>query len=332
MITGKTKKHQRESIIASFKAQRIKYLVNVSVLTTGFDAPHVDCIAILRKTESPGLLQQIIGRSLRLYDGKKNALILDYAENLEEHCPDGDVFSPDIQVAGVVEDAGQIKVQCPVCMAEQEHTGRPNPDGYHITQDGYFADLMGNKITSDAEDPQPIPAHYGRRCTGEHLNPDTKQFERCAYRWSLKVCGECDHENDIAARYCEACGGELVDPNEKLRLDFGKIKADPYTPTNDKVIAWNCRHHVSKADNELVKIHWTTTERTITTFHMPSRIRDWHMLSLAVYGKIAPDVDAFLRYWQSHGNRPVTITCAKDRRSGFWQISAYNREETKWQE
>lgn len=66
VVTGKLKKSEREKFINDFKARRFKYLVNVDVLTTGFDAPHVDLIAILRATESPGLLQQIIGRSLRL--------------------------------------------------------------------------------------------------------------------------------------------------------------------------------------------------------------------------------------------------------------------------
>ena len=79
MITGDTPKGERASIIARFKARRIKYLVNVAVLTTGFDAPHVDVIAILRKTESVGLLQQIIGRGLRLHDDKRDCLVLDYA-------------------------------------------------------------------------------------------------------------------------------------------------------------------------------------------------------------------------------------------------------------
>ena len=47
LITGDTDNNERDRIINQFKAKKIKYLVNVSVLTTGFDAPHVDYIAIL---------------------------------------------------------------------------------------------------------------------------------------------------------------------------------------------------------------------------------------------------------------------------------------------
>lgn len=66
LITGDTPGAERDVLIENFKAQRFRYLVNVAVLTTGFDAPHVDLIAILRPTESVSLYQQIVGRGLRL--------------------------------------------------------------------------------------------------------------------------------------------------------------------------------------------------------------------------------------------------------------------------
>ncbi|TMS81527.1 helicase-related protein, partial [Pseudoalteromonas sp. S981] len=71
LITGETKSAEREALIIQFKNREIKYLVNVSVLTTGFDAPHVDVIAILRPTESVSLYQQIVGRGLRLDENKE---------------------------------------------------------------------------------------------------------------------------------------------------------------------------------------------------------------------------------------------------------------------
>ena len=77
LIVGETPAPERDRLIADFKARRFRYLVNVSVLTTGFDAPHVDLIAILRPTESVSLYQQIVGRGLRLSPGKTDCLILD---------------------------------------------------------------------------------------------------------------------------------------------------------------------------------------------------------------------------------------------------------------
>ena len=72
LITGETHLMERDFLIQQFKQGDLKYLVNVSVLTTGFDAPHVDFIAILRPTQSVSLYQQIVGRGLRLYDGKED--------------------------------------------------------------------------------------------------------------------------------------------------------------------------------------------------------------------------------------------------------------------
>lgn len=46
LVIGDTPTPERDRIIQAFKQQQIKFLVNVSVLTTGFDAPHVDLIAI----------------------------------------------------------------------------------------------------------------------------------------------------------------------------------------------------------------------------------------------------------------------------------------------
>jgi DNA repair protein RadD len=58
-------------------------LVNVAVLTTGFDAPEVDFIALLRATKSPVLYVQIMGRGMRLSDGKSNCLVADFTGTVD---------------------------------------------------------------------------------------------------------------------------------------------------------------------------------------------------------------------------------------------------------
>lgn len=73
LVSADTPPYERDDLISRFKQQQLRYMVNVAVLTTGFDAPHVDLIAILRPTESVSLYQQIVGRGLRLFAGKQNA-------------------------------------------------------------------------------------------------------------------------------------------------------------------------------------------------------------------------------------------------------------------
>jgi DNA repair protein RadD len=86
-VTGETPNGERDRIIREFKAGRIRCLTNVGVLTTGFDAPSVDLIAMLRPTLSTGLYIQMVGRTTRLAVGKDNALILDFAGNVRRHGP-----------------------------------------------------------------------------------------------------------------------------------------------------------------------------------------------------------------------------------------------------
>ncbi|MFN2411340.1 MAG: DEAD/DEAH box helicase, partial [Halomonas sp.] len=109
LITGATVSQDRTSIIEAFKAQRLKYLVNVAVLTTGFDAPHVDLIAILRPTESVSLYQQMVGRGLRLSPGKQDCLVLDYAGN------PWDLYAPEVGEPRPDSDSEPVQVACPDC-------------------------------------------------------------------------------------------------------------------------------------------------------------------------------------------------------------------------
>ena len=88
-VTGETPKDNRTRILADYKAGKIKALTSQGVLTTGFDAPRTDLIALLRATKSPGLYVQILGRGLRISPetGKTDCLVLDYGGNVERHGP-----------------------------------------------------------------------------------------------------------------------------------------------------------------------------------------------------------------------------------------------------
>ena len=81
MVTGATPKPERMDIISRHKAGGLRALVNVEVLTTGYDNPGIDLIACLRPTGSPGLWVQMLGRGLRIAPGKTDCLVLDYTDN-----------------------------------------------------------------------------------------------------------------------------------------------------------------------------------------------------------------------------------------------------------
>ncbi len=83
LMTGSMGKQDRENVMAGFKSGRIRVLVSVDTLTTGFDYPELDCLVCLRPTQSSSLWVQILGRGTRKAEGKKNCLILDFVGNLQ---------------------------------------------------------------------------------------------------------------------------------------------------------------------------------------------------------------------------------------------------------
>ena len=213
LVTGATPKADRARILADFKSGLIHYIVNRDVLTTGFDAPNVGTIAIMRATESAGLLLQIIGRGLRLHDGKESALILDYAENLTRHGLSSDNLNPDIQAKSQT-IKNPIDVTCPVCRHINQFSAKPNKENVPIDSHGYFMDAFGHQLL-DATG-HPIAAHFGQRC--QHISLTTTGTSQCDHRWNYRECPECGGENSLSARECVHCGAELVDPNDKLIL------------------------------------------------------------------------------------------------------------------
>jgi DNA repair protein RadD len=87
MVTGKTKKEERDRIVADFKARKVNAVCNVNVFTEGFDAPHIDCIVLFRPTLSAGLFSQMVGRGLRPDQSKEFCLVLDYGCCIDTHGP-----------------------------------------------------------------------------------------------------------------------------------------------------------------------------------------------------------------------------------------------------
>jgi len=114
LITGETDAAQRDNVIASFKAGKLRALVNVNVLTTGFDYPGLDMIALLRPTKSPGLYVQMLGRGMRVADGKSDCLVLDFGENIARHGPINMVKVPRAPAG----DGDAVLKSCPECLFE----------------------------------------------------------------------------------------------------------------------------------------------------------------------------------------------------------------------
>ena len=89
VILGDTDVLSRRDILARFKIGHTKVLVNVGVLTEGFDEPTVETIILARPTRSTLLYTQIVGRGTRLHEGKPHCTILDFADTTKGKKPIG---------------------------------------------------------------------------------------------------------------------------------------------------------------------------------------------------------------------------------------------------
>lgn len=112
VVSGETPKAERDHLLKQYKAGAIRCLANVNVLTTGFDAPATDFLIMLRPTQSPGLYVQMGGRGMRLYEGKTDCLVLDYAGNIQRHGPIDAITIKEKKGKG--EGEAPVKV-CPEC-------------------------------------------------------------------------------------------------------------------------------------------------------------------------------------------------------------------------
>ena len=89
VILGETPDEERSAILQKFRNNEIKVLINVGVLTEGFDEPSVQAIILARPTKSTLLYTQVVGRGTRLDEGKENCLIIDISDTTKGKKPIG---------------------------------------------------------------------------------------------------------------------------------------------------------------------------------------------------------------------------------------------------
>lgn len=200
IVTGDTSPAERAEIIARFKGEFIpadlfgtpkpplKFLANVNVLTTGFDAPNTDCVVMLRPTNSPGLLIQCAGRGTRLSPetGKTNCLFLDYGGNILRHGP-LDMIKVKEPGSGKGGDAPAKK--CPQCLAlihagytacpECGYVFPPKESNDKMTQTASSAGVISGQV--DYTDYEVLDVYY---CVHEKrgADPDAPKTMRVDYQ------------------------------------------------------------------------------------------------------------------------------------------------------
>ncbi len=106
---------ERMANMTAWRGGSKRIITSVNILVEGFDFPALDCLVMVRPTESTGLFLQAIGRVLRISEGKEKALLIDLTTNTEKFSTDLDNMK--VIIPKVAQDAGKNKNEkyCPEC-------------------------------------------------------------------------------------------------------------------------------------------------------------------------------------------------------------------------
>lgn len=84
-VSGETPKDERRQILADYRAGLVTVLTNAQVFTEGTDLPLTSCILMAKPTKSGLTYEQCVGRGLRLYEGKRDCILLDVVDIARKH-------------------------------------------------------------------------------------------------------------------------------------------------------------------------------------------------------------------------------------------------------
>jgi DNA repair protein RadD len=177
-ITGETPHSERQRILRDFASGAVQVLTSCDVLTTGLDVPVIDCIALVRPTQSAALYVQMCGRGTRLADGKQNCIVLDFGGNIARHGP---IDAIQIPITGGSRGKGKDKTEtklCKGCFAE-------NPiDALECVECSLEFPVRKTKVNdkasrldilSSAEKPEPVQWQVDRVEWSEHISAKSEK-------------------------------------------------------------------------------------------------------------------------------------------------------------
>ena len=185
LVTGDSMALERATLLKRFANQELRWMVNIDVLTCGYDAPCIDALAILRATASPGLFAQICGRGLRKHHSKENCLVLDFGENIKRHGPlDSLDYGRKRKSVGSAEFVGETPVKgCPNCKADVPVSRKECSCGWRFPASELNHEEVADtqsKILSEPEAFEVIQVAFGRHEKKKGDGPDSLRMDyRC---------------------------------------------------------------------------------------------------------------------------------------------------------
>lgn len=233
LILGETEHDERNRILEGAKEGRIRYLVNIAIISVGVDVPPYDTVAYLRPTESLVLLVQTIGRVLRISGGtnKQEALVLDFAGNIERHRDFDDPVLLDA-VKQTIDKDNPLVIDCPACNQGNTEHARRCVGQINDKRCDYFFEFKDcpNKECGVKND---ITARNCRQCGCEIIDPNAKlSLDRL--KSETKKVDVIEAKFGIAGTqrgFSVSCAYKCQDESGKVGTIF-----ESYSPISDKAM------------------------------------------------------------------------------------------------
>lgn len=154
VVTGDTPKDERKQILHDLEFGDVQVVVNVAVLTEGFDAQPVSCVILTRPCSYKATMVQMIGRGLRTVDPeihpgvvKKDCIVIDFGTSILTHGELDDAVDLDGKEERELDVDSPTK-ECPECEFIIPNNSRECPNCGHLFKSQEQAEALSHfKLT-----------------------------------------------------------------------------------------------------------------------------------------------------------------------------------------
>lgn len=256
LILGDTPQDERTQILDKARNGTIRYLVNIAIISVGIDIPAFDTIAYLRPTESLVLLVQTIGRALRLSKdtNKSNALVLDFAGNIDRHRDWDNPLLLDA-IKQTLEKDKPLVIACPACNEMNTEDSRRCTGFHENKRCDYYFEFKACESCNIKND---ITARYCRECHAEIIDPN-KKLSLESIKQNLKTVKVLNATYKVTGeddRFKINCIYQCLSENNKKGYVY-----ESYSPTTEKGRRFFYGNFVKKHTPEASKWYMSLNNR-----------------------------------------------------------------------
>lgn len=154
-VDAATPTAERAAIFERFTAGQTQVLTNCFLASYGFDLPVLSCVVLARPTKSLMLYLQMLGRGLRIAEGKADCLVLDHSGCVHRHgfahderawTLDGDLALVPAEARPKGEAAELKQIDCPECSAVFSGTRTCPECGYYLAPKGKIVSTIDGEL------------------------------------------------------------------------------------------------------------------------------------------------------------------------------------------